>query len=128
MKKLLSLLQLIPALTLAQDLPDEEWLCVTQNPFQVISDVETFELAETPNYIFNPREGVREYDSGEFHAASCRANIQVDSFICSGSVFPDVELLFHMNTISKSFNYVKSIMSERGGNTVVTVLGTCSRI
>ncbi len=68
-------------------------------------------------YIFNPSEGVREYDAREFDAASCRANTQVASFICSGTVFPD------MNTASKAFNYVRR-MSKRGGNTVVTVLGT----
>jgi hypothetical protein len=128
MNKLLSLLLLTPVLAFSQELPDEEWLCVSQNPYQVTSDVGTFELEETPNYIFNPSEGVREYDASEFDAASCRANTQEASFICSGTVFPDVELLFHMNTISNAFNYVRSVMSKRGGNTVVTVLGTCSKI
>lgn len=130
LKKLffITLFLFIPILTLSQDLPDEDWLCITQNPFQVSSDIETFEITETPNYIFNPSEGIREYDSAKVDATTCRENTKSASFICRSTIFPDVELLFHMNTVSKKFNYVKSIMSDRGGNSIVTLLGTCSKL
>jgi len=119
---------IIPAIIVGQDLPDEDWFCNTQNPFQVSSDVGNFEIVETPSYIFNPMRGVREYDNKEFYSSSCRENVQAASFICSSTLAPDVELLFHFNTVSKTFNYVRSIMSKRGGNTVVTILGICSKL
>ena len=34
-KKLLSPLLFIPVLAIGQELPDEDWLCIAKNPYQV---------------------------------------------------------------------------------------------
>ncbi|MGA0936258.1 MAG: hypothetical protein ACO3R5_14155 [Pseudohongiellaceae bacterium] len=127
-KNLLSPLLLMPVLAIGQELPDEDWLCIAKNPYQVYSAEESFKIHNAPSYIFNPSKGIREFDQEQFNVTSCRENALTTSYICFGTDLPDIQQLFHVNVTARTFNYVRSIMSSLGGNSIVTLLGTCKKI
>jgi len=127
-KYFLSLLLFMPVLSIGQELPDEDWLCITKNPFHVNSAEESFEIHNAPSYIFNPSRGIREFDNEQFNVTNCRENALTTSYICFSTELPDIQQLFHINVTARTFNYVRSIMSNLGGNSVVTLLGTCNKI
>jgi len=124
----LSLLLFMPVLSIGQELPDQDWLCITKNPFQVNSAEESFQIYNAPSYIFNPSKGIREFDREQFNVTNCKENALTTSYNCFDTELPDIQHLFHINVTAGTFNYVRSIMSNLGGNSVVTLLGTCNKI
>ncbi len=113
---------------MGKELPDENWLCLTKNPFHVNSAEQTFQIPNAPSYIFNPSKGIREFDKEQFNLTNCRENALTTSYSCFGTELPDIQQLFHINVTARTFNYIRSIMSNLGGNSVITLLGTCNKV
>ena len=127
-KKLFSPLLFMPVFAIGQELLDEDWLCITKNPFHVNSAEDSFQIHNAPSYIFNPSKGIREFDKKQFNVTNCAENALTTTYNCFGADLPDVQQLFHINVTAGTFNYVRSIMSSLGGNSIVSLLGTCKKI
>jgi len=134
MNKLLSLLLLTPILALAQELPDEDWVCATSHHQQtyMYSDTEfdTYNKDDLPNFIFNPSKGYRLFDVDYYGRQSCSVHDPtipaLTTYICTKEpgIIHDI---FQLNLRDKVFNYVTTSVNGPFRN-VEIFLGNCTKL
>ena len=73
MKKILSLLLLTPILALAQELPDEDWICLSTGE-NLVSDNYHSKVEANRNYLFNPSKGIRDLKRDDFTMTECTSH------------------------------------------------------
>jgi len=135
MKNLLKLLLLIPILALAQELPDEAWLCISNGGSYTglttpYSSVESGSrsLGKGQKWIFNPAKGFKLLYSKEFSTESCR--VRGDYYSCRKDSFDGSQVdIFLFEPISRRFAMSSSrILQIINSTSANSWLGFCSKI
>jgi hypothetical protein len=107
MNKLLSLLLLTPVLALAQELPDEDWICLSTGQ-NLVKDGSHMKVPGNRNYLFNPSKGLRELKDDDFEITECTP--QVLGYVCNNNYarFGAYQALFTVEdsnlTLARNFN------------------------
>jgi len=135
MKKLLSLLLLTPVLALAQELPDEDWVCATShhqqtNLYSGTEPLDTYNKDDLPNFIFNPSKGYRLFDVDYYGRQSCSVHDPtipaLTTYICTEQ--PGITHdIFQLSPLNKMFNYVTTSVNGPFRN-VEIFLGNCTKL
>jgi len=123
-----------PALALAQELPDEDWVCITTHYqesrlFSENNTLQNFEKNTLPNYIFNPARGYRPLESNVEILAECAIHESIsgsDEYVCNRKSALGTTI-FQLNAQEEKFNYVTTIVDEFG-HTISMLLGNCNKI
>jgi hypothetical protein len=131
MKKLLSLLLLTPILVFAQELPDEDWVCVTSHQQQSnllsTGDLENRKIDNLPNFLFNPSKGYRLFQWDDFSPQTCSATETItksDMYVCTNTIGGNA-YIFQMDIGRGTFNYVDSHTAL--GQSVSIFMGECTK-
>ena len=134
-RTLLSLLLLTPILALAQELPDEDWVCITShhqqtNLYSGTMPLDTYNEDDLPNFIFNPSKGYRLFEVDFYGRQSCSVHDPETpawtTYICINNPSISHEI-FQLSLRYKVFNYVTTSVDGpfRG---VEMFLGNCTKI
>jgi len=133
-RTLLSLLLLTPILALAQELPDEDWVCITShhqqtNLYSGTMPLDTYNKDDLPNFIFNPNKGYRPFDVDYYGMQSCSVHDPAipafTTYICTKE--PGITHdIFQLSLHNKVFNYVTTSVS--GLRYVEIFLGSCTKL
>jgi hypothetical protein len=133
MNKLFSLLLLTPILALAQELPDEDWVCVTSHSQDsIILDEENTlqnQKRDLPNFMFNPSKGYRDFRDNDYVQGNCSAygmKTEPDMYVCSTALGAISYNNFQLNTEEQTFNLVNSYAGNFGQR-VTFYLGNCTK-
>jgi hypothetical protein len=138
MKNIFSLLLLTPALALAQELPDEDWLCVSDGYSMSTNKNGKLENAtletNTLKRIFNPAKGQRDFDSDVWLIKSCTLESPIyrcrseprspNIFLITGS--PDDLRFWELNASNGS--YISIITSLEDEPFVMVDFGNCTKV
>jgi len=134
MNKLLSLLLLTPILALAQELPDEDWLCLTERAVR-INESGFSKMEDFFNFIFNPAKGVRtlpSVNSDVYVPFECSTDRYIDGrvfeYMCNTIFSPFRPALetFQMSTATDVFSYTWTNVSIDAATNVHH--GKCTKI
>lgn len=136
MKNLLSLLLLTPILALAQELPDEDWLCLTEQANLLDIDEPVERLLDESRFLFNPSIGFRRfgYDAIIIDSTQCKSQNSGRSYICDSENSELYLNLFYLNAEDSVFLYAQTELQFNGeGKTVntraiFTFIGECDRL
>ena len=138
MKENVLALLLIPVVALAQDLPDENWVCISDGYSMSTNKSGKLENAtletNTLKRIFNPAKGHRDFDSDLWRVESCALESPIylcrseprhpDIFLITGS--PDDLRFWELNATNGS--YISVITSVKDEPFVMVDFGNCTKI
>jgi len=138
MKKLLSLLLLTPVLTLAQELPNEDWVCVTSHRQRTSLFPNEKYLYNSSNdylpiFMFNPSRGFRillenSLEKPSYGSESCSAYTSISGtgiFACTNAYRAFAET-FQIDQQDGEFIHVISTVSTLG-ESVELYMGSCTK-
>lgn len=135
MKNILRLLLLTPFLALAQELPDEDWVCITTHHqdsilFSEDNTLENLKLDALPTYVFNPSKGYRFVEDSDYLSRDCAIRNTVrgpDIYVCSGTSVLGGETVFALNKREGKFNYTFTQLDVHR-QSVGILMGDCNKI
>jgi hypothetical protein len=136
MKKLLSLLMLTPVLALAQELPDEDWLCMPEQENILYIDKPVEKMRSETRFIFNPSIGLRRfgYDAVNINSAQCKSQNSGHSYFCE-TIDSELKLeIFYLNVEDSVFLATQTVEQFNGEETTVnargmfTWMGECDKL
>ena len=129
-----SLLLITHALALAQELPDEDWVCVTsQHQQSNLLSTGTFENQKEdnlPNFMFNPSKGYRNFEDDDYGPEICYAHDAIDlldMYVCTSTVGTHTYHLFQVNQEKRTFNLVTSYVGSYG-QSIWMSMGSCTKL
>lgn len=133
-RTLLSLLLLAPILALAQELPDEDWVCLTERAV-TIDEFGFSKMEDLPNFIFNPAKGVRtlpSMNSEVYVPYQCSTDRYIDKeifeYMCNTISSPSrpAQETFQMVTATGAFSHTYTIVSVNAATDVSH--GNCTKL
>lgn len=136
MRKTLLFLLLTPILALAQELPDEDWLCLSEQENTLDIDKPVEQMRGESRFIFNPSIGLRRfgYDAININSAQCKSQNSGRSYFCE-TIDSELNLrIFYLNVEDSVFlatqNVVQFSREETTVNTraMFTWIGECDKL